>query len=83
MSSLLEVEQRKLSNRHKFSDTIDQEVQRRPTKILPNLKDLKYRKTIRFLPTLAYRRVRGDFFFFLMLLNVLSGMNQAGLGVCC
>ena len=37
-------------------------VQRRATKILPNLKDLEYTERLRHLnlPTLAYRRVRGD-----------------------
>ena len=40
--------------------TLIERVQRRATKILTNLKELEYLERHLELPTLAYRRVRGD-----------------------
>ena len=50
-------------------------VQRRATKILPNLKELEYAERLRHLnlPTLAYRRVRGDL---IQMYKIVHGLND-------
>ena len=58
----------------KDSDLIEK-VQRRATKLVPNLKDLSYRERLENLnlPTLAYRRLRGDL---IQTYKIMQGLNN-------
>ena len=55
-------------------------VQRRATKLIPGLRDLSYPERLRNIdiPTLAYRRLRGDM---VELYKIISGRNDPAVGV--